>query len=87
MMGYGCGMGWIWLIWPLGIASIVLVAVLLLRGGANTRNHGGGPGLRPGSAPSRTRAQEILDERFARGDITDQEYQEHLRVLGEDPGR
>ncbi|MCG2800358.1 MAG: SHOCT domain-containing protein, partial [Cellulomonas sp.] len=35
----------------------------------------------------RSRAQEILDERHARGEITDEEYQERLRQLRGDSGR
>lgn len=83
MMGYGWGMGWMWIIWPLVAAGIVLVVVLLLRGGGNARSHGGEYGPPPGARRPRTRAQEILDERHARGELTDQEYQDHLRVLGE----
>lgn len=86
MMGYGWGMGWMWIIWLLVIVGVVLVAILLLRGG-NTRMRGGDRDRRPGSAHHRTRAQEILDERYARGDLTEEEYQERLRVLGDETDR
>ncbi|MBA4103835.1 MAG: hypothetical protein C0488_16640, partial [Arthrobacter sp.] len=37
----------------------------------------------PGPEAGRTRAQQILDERFARGELSEEEYRERLRVLGE----
>jgi putative membrane protein len=32
----------------------------------------------------RSRARQVLDERYARGEITTEEYRERLRALGED---
>jgi len=81
MWGYGSNMGWMMWLWGIlllaGIALLVLVAVRLSGTG---RTHGGPPGPDAG----RTRAQQILDERFARGELTAEEYHERLRVLGED---
>jgi hypothetical protein len=48
----------------------------MTRGGANRP----GAGVQPG----RSRARELLDERYALGDITTEEYRERLLVLGED---
>ena len=42
----------------------------------------GGQGA-AGQDMGRSRAREILDERYARGEIDTSEYQERLRVLGE----
>jgi putative membrane protein len=82
MMGNGWGMGWMWLVWPLIILVIVLLAVLLVRG-TTTRapSSGDEAAAPPGGERGRTRAQEILDERYARGELTDEEYQERLRHL------
>lgn len=85
MWGYGQGPGWwIWaVLLLLGIALLVWVTVRAFRGGIS----GGGTGTRsdqagpPGTMPST--ARQILDERFARGELTADQYREQLRVLGE----
>lgn len=77
-MGYGYdGM---WLMWPwmlgwsvlliAGLAALVWAIVRLARGG------GGASGGRSGSARS------ILDERYARGEIDDDEYRKRRETLG-----
>ena len=74
----GMGMGWMWIVWPLVILGIVLLVVLLLRGSGTG---GGGSPPPPPETSGRTRAQEILDERYARGELSEEEYQERLRNL------
>lgn len=54
-------------------AAIVLVA-LLARGSTRTGNRGGDHFPPAGTDGGHTRAREILDERYARGELTDQEY-------------
>ncbi|HXV93516.1 MAG TPA: SHOCT domain-containing protein [Pseudonocardia sp.] len=77
MMG-GFGMGWMWLFWLLLVAGLVLLGVVLVRvvGGGVDR------GREPARPERSSRAREILDERYARGELTTQEYHERLRVLG-----
>lgn len=88
MMGNGWGMGWMWFFWPLVILGIVLLVVFLSRGTiARTPGHGGEADPPPDRASGRSRAQEILDERYARGEITDEAYQERLRHLRGESGR
>lgn len=88
MMGNGWGMGWMWFIWPLAILGIILLVVFLVRGTTTrTPGHGGEAAPPPDGESGRSRAQEILDERHARGEITDEEYQERLRQLRGDSGR
>lgn len=89
MWGYGQGMWWMWLWAPLlllGIALLVLLAVRVFSGGVRD---GYGPPGAPGPGgplfPGRTPARQILDERFARGELTADQYREHLKVLGEGP--
>jgi len=92
-MGYGYGMVGMWLWWLFGlllIVGLVLLAVLVVRslaGGA-----GSGAGSRAGSAATSapgplppSRARQILDERYARGEVSTEEYHEHLRSLDQSP--
>lgn len=84
MWGYGSSMGWMMWFWGIlllaGIALLVLVAVRL----SGTGRTPDGPRGMSGPDAGRTRAQRILDERFARGELTEEEYSGRLRVLGED---
>lgn len=81
MWGYGGGFDWMWLVALLLVAGIALLVVLIVRlsGGGG---RGGPPGY--GTPSGRTRAREILDERFAKGELTADQYREQLRVLDED---
>ncbi len=61
----GWAMGWIW-IWPvLILMGLLMVGYLVAR-----RPRGPAPPSLPGSSPARL----ILDERYARGEIEDEEY-------------
>ena len=79
--GSGMGMGWMWLFWLLLVTGVVVLLVVAVRaiGGGTT---GGGRGSAPVSR--RSRARQVLDERYARGEIATEEYRERLRELGED---
>jgi putative membrane protein len=80
MMGPGWGMGLMWLFWLLLVLGVVLLAVVVVRavGGGVTREDRSG-----GSQVERSRARQVLDERYARGELSTEEYRERLRVLGE----
>ena len=76
----------VWVSWILligGVVVLLLVLVRVLVGGV-TR----GPGHPSGgsSPPGRTPAQQILDERLARGDITLEQYRAMSRVLSGEEG-
>jgi putative membrane protein len=84
MMWYG-GNGWGWggwmlmavgmvLFWALVITAVIL-AIRYLTGsrGADASLRGSGP----------TRAEDVLAERFARGEIDDDEYRQRLALLRE----
>ena len=80
MMYYGPGMGaWGYLLmtvnmllfWGLVIAGIVVLVRYLGRSGLAA----------PGQAGQRTRAEAILAERFAQGEIDEEEYRRRLNVL------
>ena len=88
MWGYGGNVGWMWLLGLLllvGIALLVLVAVRVFSGGSGDGGRPPGYGEAPGTGgtPGRTRARDILDERFAKGELTAEQYREQLRVLDE----
>lgn len=79
-MGSGMGMGWGWLFWlvmVVGVILLVVVAVRALGGGVTDRAGVSRP-------PARSRARGLLDERYARGELTTEEYRERLQTLGDD---
>ena len=85
-MGNGSGMVGMWWFWlfgllvVLGIALVVVVLVRVLGGGIN---RSGSAGL-GGPPPGPSQARRILDERYARGELSTEEYREHLQELSED---
>lgn len=76
----GWGMGLMWVLWPLLILGVVILVVFLVRQSTGTPGPGGGSAA-PRGEGGRSRAREILDERYARGEIDDQEYHQRLRHL------
>ena len=84
-----------------GIAVLVLLAVRLFTGGASrdrpeqygpAGSYGARPYGPPGTPPGgpgypggKSQARLILDERFARGELTAEQYRENVKVLGEEP--
>jgi putative membrane protein len=80
MMGndYGMGGGWMLVLWPLFIIAIVALVTLLVRNlaGGTAREGSGQP-----SSDEGNRAEHILKERYAAGDLTTEEYEERLRTL------
>jgi putative membrane protein len=77
--GWG-GMAFGFLMMIAFVAAIVVVVVLVMRalGGGH-----GGPGR---TTPTGKTPLDILEERFARGEIDAQEFEERRRVLGEGSG-
>ena len=73
--GGGFGMGWMWVWWLLIILGVIALVVGLVRAGGPR----GGGDMRG----RRSSAREILDERFARGEIDEQEYRARRRELDE----
>ncbi len=76
-------MGWSWLFGVLMLVGIVLLIVVLVRlfaGGASSNS----PATPPAATPTTPdRARQILDERFAKGELTAEQYREQIQVLGE----
>jgi len=72
----GATAGWMW-VWP-----VLIVAGLLVIGYVVVRLAQSGRGAPPtGSGPSGSAARRILDERYARGEIDDEEYQRRRDLL------
>jgi putative membrane protein len=76
------GMGWVWMwIWTVvGVAMLVLVvlAVVWLARSAGGSEAGSSSGSAPHGGPS---AREVLDLRYAKGEITRDEYVQARRDL------
>ncbi len=95
MMWYG-GWGWGgWLLMSLGmvlfwgvvIAGIVLLVRYAAGRSGHVPQHWTGPQHGPtpggGASPSGVRPEDVLAERFARGEIDEEEYRRRLAVLRE----
>ncbi len=83
MMGFdnGMGYGWMGLFWILLILGVILLSILLVRalsGGIDNTSRGSES--RQPSERGRG-AREILDERYARGELNTDEYNERRRSL------
>jgi putative membrane protein len=88
MWGYGDNnSGWMWVFGLLAIVSIALLVLLAVRMFSTGAGRGGEPGggqAPGGGASGRSRARQILDERFAQGELTAEQYREQVQLLGED---
>ena len=86
MMRYGNGSGWMWAfggVIMLGVLVLIVVGVWALI--TITRRRGIPVGADPGLAvdsAGRARTRQILDERYARGDLSTEDYTERLHTLG-----
>lgn len=80
--GFGMGMGWAWLFLALLVVGVVLLVVVLVR----TLSGGSGGGDKRPPDSDHRRALDLLDERYARGEIGTEEYEERRRNLGRNPG-
>ena len=88
MMGYGNAGGGSWMMWVFG--GLMMVGFLVLIGlvawavvTATTRAHPSRAATEPVAAESggSARTRQILDERYARGELTTDEYTERLHTL------
>ena len=83
MMGTGMGFGWMWLFGLLIIVGVALLVVVVVRavGGGITRDGPAAPGSGPSAGSASSAARRVLDERYARGELSTEEYQERIRTL------
>lgn len=81
MWGYGYNMmGWGWVIGAVLVALLVVAVVVVLRFVAVRANSSGTAPQPVATEPSTPR--QILDERYAKGDLTTDEYREHVSQMG-----
>ncbi|WHH59959.1 SHOCT domain-containing protein [Petroclostridium sp. X23] len=72
MMGWGYGMmgGWFGMLIPLILIGVIVYAVIRLSGNSNVRNE-----------REYDNSLAILNERFARGEINEEEYKQKKAIL------
>lgn len=80
MWGYGMNMGWMW---PLGLllcvfGGLALLALVWVVVGGIKRNEARGAAL---GTTVRSTPRQILDERYAQGELTTEEYRERIKTL------
>jgi putative membrane protein len=73
--GWGSG------IWMLGGLLLVIGVIVLVAWAVTRSSRGGGP---PTQDPSRPTPSDVLRERFAHGEITEQEFEQAKKALGPD---
>ncbi len=86
MFGYGANMWWMWLWGLVAVAGIVVLIVVLVRASSGGMSGGARQAIPPpvSGVPTGKTPRQILDERYAKGELTTEEYRERLTVLGED---
>ena len=83
MMWGNYGMsGWSWVFGGLVVVGVVILIIVLLRRSIPVRNDA--PSTPPSVAGGAPSPQQILDERYARGELTTEEYRERITALGLD---
>ena len=90
MWGNGYGSGWMWLFGIMVFLGLLLVIGAVVWAIASSNRNSGQPpygadraGQPHGAGPSK--ARQILDERYARGEIDAQEYRDRRDALSEGP--
>ncbi|HEY9499459.1 MAG TPA: SHOCT domain-containing protein [Terrimesophilobacter sp.] len=80
---YGIGL-WGWVFGVLVLVGIVILIAVLLRDSSSSSRQSAvaDSGTRDNGAPS---PKQILDERYAKGELTSEEYRERLATLGLNP--
>lgn len=81
--GTGMGMGGAWAFGLLLIAGTVLLTVVVVRAINGGVRGGAGPAHTDDGRSSTSHAREVLDERYARGELATEEYRERLTTLRE----
>lgn len=77
MWGNGVNPAWLWLYGLLSLGAVVVLIVWTVR---YFRNDSSSP-----VGPRTSDARRILDERYARGELTAEQYRQQVTELGEQP--
>ncbi|MEO6941702.1 MAG: SHOCT domain-containing protein [Terrimesophilobacter sp.] len=83
MFGYGYGIGWLWLWGMLAVIGILVLIFVIVRVTAGGIKHNDTHVTSLPDAVGRSTPRQILEERYAKGELTTEEYRERLSVLGE----
>ena len=78
------GMGLMWIFGLLTLVGVIVLVVVLVKAFTGRSSNPGGPATGRGSGVGPGRGREILEERYARGELSTEEYRERLRTLEED---
>ena len=86
MMGYGYdgGGAWMWVFGGLMMVGVVVLIGLAVWAVVHATSRGTGVRTAPESSPTggRERTRQVLDERYARGEMNSEDYAERLHTLG-----
>lgn len=77
----GSGTGWGWFFGALLVVGLLLLVVVAVRAVGGGVRRDGAP--KPAAHEEAQRARRLLDERYARGEISTEEYRDRRRVLDE----
>ena len=79
--GYGpmMGWGWMWIFWVLIVIGVVLLAIVVIHLLRGRGTRAGEEHDRPERATGALSARQILEQRYARGEIDTEEYRERLK--------
>ncbi|TFC79637.1 SHOCT domain-containing protein [Cryobacterium cheniae] len=83
MWGNGYNMAWGWPVGLLMLVAVILLVVWIVMSFAGGTDRGvSRGGSRAGRGEGeRSQARQILDDRFAKGELNETEYRERLKVL------
>ena len=83
MWGNGYNMAWGWPVGLLMLVAVILLVVWIVMAFAGGTDRGvSRGGSRAGRGEGeRSQARQILDDRFAKGELNETEYRERLKVL------
>lgn len=83
MWGNGYNMSWGWPVGLLMLVAVIFLVVWVVRAFAGGTGRGGPRGGAPVARGEgvRSQARQILDDRFAKGELNETEYRERLAVL------
>ena len=77
------GMGLMWIFGLLTLVGVIVLVVVLVKASTGRSSTTGGPDHSRGASTGTGRWREILEERYARGELSTEEYRERLGTLEE----